>query len=87
MNNTGMIRKVDELGRIVLPVELRHSLDINTHDSMQVRMVDEEIHLWKAQTRCTFCEGAKDLHPFKTKQICTDCMKKLRIAHEEDEEE
>ncbi|MBR4308121.1 MAG: AbrB/MazE/SpoVT family DNA-binding domain-containing protein [Oscillospiraceae bacterium] len=86
MSHTGMIRKVDELGRIVLPVELRHSLDINTHDTMAVRMEDDEILLWKVQTSCTFCDSEMDLHAFKTKQICGRCLEKLRVLQEEDED-
>ena len=85
MPKTGMIRKVDELGRIVLPIELRNTLDINTHDILQVKLVDEEIHLWKLQTQCAFCGGTESLRPFRTKQICPACLKELKILHEEDE--
>ena len=85
MQKTGMIRKVDELGRIVLPIELRNTLDINTHDILEVQMADEEIRLWKVQSQCAFCGGTKSLRPYRTKQICDDCLKNLRILHEEDE--
>ncbi len=85
MQKTGMIRKVDELGRIVLPIELRNTLDINTHDILAIQMVDEEIHLWKVQTQCAFCGGTQSLQAYRTKQICGPCLKTLQILHEEDE--
>ena len=86
MGMTGMVRKVDELGRIVLPVELRNSLGIHTHDAMEIRMEDDEIQLWKVQTCCAFCGKKEDLQSFKTKKICVSCLEKLRILHEEDED-
>ncbi len=86
MSMTGMIRKVDELGRIVLPVELRNSLGIHTHDAVEIRMEDDDILLWKVHNCCTFCGAKENLHSYRTKQLCSNCLTQLHILHAEDED-
>ena len=64
MKSTGIVRKVDELGRIVLPIELRRTLDIAEKDSLEIYMDGPSIVLKKYQPTCIFCDEAKDVVSF-----------------------
>ena len=77
MKATGIVRKVDELGRIVLPIELRRTLDIAERDPLEIYVDGTSIVLKKYQPACVFCGSAKDVVEFKEKNICPDCRKKL----------
>ena len=74
MKATGIIRKVDELGRIVLPIELRRTLDIATQDEMEIFAVDDQIVLHKHEPSCVFCNSNHDLISFRNKSVCRDCL-------------
>lgn len=78
MKATGIIRKVDELGRIVLPIELRRTLDIATQDEIEIFAVDDQIVLHKHEPTCVFCNSSQDLIPFKHKNICRECIRKIQ---------
>lgn len=78
MKSTGIVRKVDELGRIVIPVELRRSLDIDVRDSLEIFVDEEHIILKKYAPACTFCGQAKDVETFKNRKICPTCREELR---------
>lgn len=75
---TGIVRKVDELGRIVLPIELRRTLDIAEKDSLEIYMDGPSIVLRKYQPACIFCDDAKDVIMFHGKNICPKCIKALQ---------
>ena len=77
MKSTGIVRRVDELGRIVLPIELRRTLNIAEKDSLEIYVDGPTIVLKKYQPACIFCDGAKDVMNFKGKNICTTCMGEL----------
>lgn len=77
MKSTGIVRKVDELGRIVLPIELRRTLDIAEKDSLEIYVDDDSIILRKYQPACIFCDNAKDILTFKGKTVCRDCVRSL----------
>lgn len=77
MKSTGIVRKVDELGRIVLPIELRRTLDIAEKDSLEIYVDGPSIILKKYQASCIFCDDAKDVVNFKGKTVCTNCIKEL----------
>ncbi len=77
MKSTGIVRKVDELGRIVLPIELRRNMDITEHDPLEICVEGEAIVLRKYQPTCVFCSGAKNLVNFKGKKVCQNCVKAL----------
>ncbi len=77
MKSTGIVRKVDELGRIVLPIELRRTLDIAEKDSLEIYVDGPSIVLKKYQPSCVFCDDAKDVVSFKGKNICTRCIREL----------
>ncbi|HHU23115.1 MAG TPA: AbrB/MazE/SpoVT family DNA-binding domain-containing protein [Clostridiales bacterium] len=77
MKSTGIVRKVDELGRIVLPIELRRTLDIAEKDSLEIYVEEDSIILRKYQASCIFCDNAKDVVNFKGKNVCSDCIKTM----------
>jgi transcriptional pleiotropic regulator of transition state genes len=75
---TGIVRKVDELGRIVIPIELRRTLNIQERDSLEILVNREgEITLRKYQAGCTFCTETEGLVEFKGNPICPACIEKL----------
>ena len=78
MKSIGIVRKVDELGRIVLPIELRRVLDIEVKDSLEISVEGTSIVLKKYQSSCSFCGSSKDLSTFKDKCICKKCMAELK---------
>lgn len=77
MKATGIIRKVDELGRIVLPIELRRVLDIAERDELEIFTENDRIVLQKHQTSCVFCASAHALDEFKGKHVCGSCLRHL----------
>ena len=77
MKSTGIVRKVDELGRIVLPIELRRTLGIEEKDRIEIFVEGESVILRKYQPACLFCDNAKDLILFKGKNICPDCIRSM----------
>ena len=77
MKSTGVIRKIDELGRIVIPKEVRKKLGINIKDPMEIYADSNSITLRKVEDKCTFCGSTKDLIEFKGKLICKKCFDEL----------
>ncbi|MFR8041997.1 MAG: AbrB/MazE/SpoVT family DNA-binding domain-containing protein [Clostridium butyricum] len=77
MKSTGVVRKVDELGRIVLPIELRRSLDIAEKDALEIYVDGDQVILKKYQPACVFCGEARDISNYKGKNICSECMKDI----------
>ena len=77
MKSTGFVRKVDELGRIVLPIELRRTLGIEEKDRIEIFVDGESIILRKYQPACIFCDNAKDIINYKGKNICPDCIRAM----------
>ena len=78
MKSTGIVRKVDELGRIVLPIELRRTLEIAEKDALEIYVDGETIVLRKYEPSCVFCGDAKNVRPFRGKNICASCMQDLQ---------
>lgn len=78
MKSTGIVRKVDELGRIVIPKELRTTLNIEEKDSLEIYVDGEHIILKKYEPACIFCSNAKDVQVYKGKNICPACMDELK---------
>ncbi len=77
MKATGIIRKVDELGRIVIPKELRKSMDIKETDPMEIFTDGDSIILKKYTPFCAFCGSSQSLVSFGGKNICSECAKKI----------
>lgn len=77
IKSTGIIRRVDELGRIVIPMELRNKLGIAEKDSLEIFVDGSSIILKKYNSSCTFCGSDKDLFSFDDKLICSKCKQKI----------
>lgn len=77
MKSTGIVRHVDELGRIVLPKELRTSWDINFKDALDIYVEDDKIILKKHYDACVFCGKRDDLTEYLGKYICGECKKNI----------
>ena len=78
MKSTGIVRKVDELGRIVLPIELRRTLDISERDALEIYVEGSAIILKKYRPTCVFCDSVKDVSVFRGTNICPKCLRELR---------
>ena len=78
MKSTGSVRKVDELGRIVLPIEMRRTLDIGEKDALEIYVEGSSVILKKYKPSCVFCDATKDITVFKGKNICPKCLKELK---------
>jgi len=77
MKSTGIVRKIDELGRIVLPIELRRTLDMASNDSLEIYVDNNSIILKKYEPACIFCGNAKNITNYKGKNICSACFKEI----------
>lgn len=77
MKSTGIVRRVDELGRIVIPIELRRTLDIEIKDALEIYVDRDQIILKKYEPACIFCGNARDISNFKGKNICKECQETL----------
>ena len=74
MKSTGIIRKVDELGRIVLPIELRRTLGIAVHDEMEIYIENDQVILRKYEHSCVFCTSTQNLVQYKGKCVWNKCI-------------
>lgn len=77
MKATGIVRKVDELGRVVLPIELRNKFNISVKDPMEIFVDGSSIILKKYEPNCVFCGNKKNLNNYKDKLVCNKCLKNL----------
>ena len=78
MKSTGVIRRVDELGRIVIPKEIRNKLEIEEKDPIEIYVEGNSIVLKKVESNCIFCLNTKDLIEYKGKLICRKCLNNLK---------
>ena len=78
MKATGIVRKVDELGRIVLPIEMRRTLDIAEKDALEIYVEGSSVILKKYKPSCIFCDSSKEITDFKGKNICPKCLKEIK---------
>ncbi|MDQ7794415.1 MAG: AbrB/MazE/SpoVT family DNA-binding domain-containing protein [bacterium] len=78
MKSTGIVRKVDELGRVVIPIELRRTLDIEEKDALEIYVDGEKIILRKYEPACIFCGNAENVDHFRGKRVCHDCLEAMQ---------
>ena len=78
MKSTGIIRKMDDLGRIVIPMELRRIFGISTNDELEIFVDSDRIVLQKHEPTCVFCNSMDNLSEHKEKQICGKCLADLK---------
>ncbi len=77
MKSTGIVRRVDELGRIVIPMELRRTFNIDVRDPLEIFIDEDKIVLSKHNQTCVFCGGTENMQIFKEKNICRSCHNSL----------
>jgi transcriptional pleiotropic regulator of transition state genes len=82
MKSTGIIRRVDELGRVVIPIELRNKFGINEKDPMEIFVDGSSIVLKKYEPNCIFCGATKKLVSYNDKLVCTKCAEKIKSLSE-----
>lgn len=78
MKSTAITRQIDDMGRIVLPIELRRNLKIGRRDMLEIFVEDDKIILKKFNKRCVFCGNEENLSEYKEKSVCSECMKDLK---------
>lgn len=78
MKSTGIVRKVDELGRIVIPMELRNKLKIEEKDPIEIYVEGASIVLRKLEEACIFCGGKKDILEYKNRPVCNKCIHSIK---------
>ena len=77
LKSTGIIRKVDELGRVVLPIELRNKFEIKEKDPLEIYVEGSSIILRKSEPSCIFCGSTKNLTNYSNKNICSNCINNI----------
>lgn len=78
MKSTGIVRKMDDLGRVVIPIELRRTLEIAEKDPLEIYVDGNMIILKKYEPACIFCGDAKDVVTYKGRNICANCLKEMQ---------
>lgn len=78
MKSTGVVRQLDALGRIVLPIELRRTMNIDTKDGLEIYVNGDEIVLKKHDAHCVFCAGLNEVTNYRGKLICKSCLNELK---------
>ncbi len=82
MKSTGIIRKVDELGRVVIPIEIRNQFNIVEKDPIEIYVDKSAIILKKFEPNCIFCGNTEDLLEYKNKLVCEKCSNELNLLHD-----
>ena len=77
MKSTGIVRRIDELGRVVIPIELRNKFGIDEKDPIEIFVEGSNIILKKYEPNCVFCGNTKNLVEYKGKLICEKCSKQI----------
>jgi transcriptional pleiotropic regulator of transition state genes len=80
LKSVGIVRRVDELGRVVIPIELRRTHNIAEKDSMEIYVDGDKIVLRKYEPACVFCGNAADVASFKGKNVCRACRASMAVA-------
>ncbi|OEH84327.1 AbrB family transcriptional regulator [Desulfuribacillus stibiiarsenatis] len=78
MKSTGIVRKIDELGRVVIPIELRRTLGIGEKDALEIYVDGDRIVFKKYEPACSFCDNADNIIHFKGKNICKSCIEEMK---------
>ena len=79
MENNGFIRRLDNLGRIVIPKEIRDKCKIKADDEMEIFCAESKIYMNKYEKSCNFCGNRKNLKEYKEGCVCDSCLKRINI--------
>ncbi len=80
MISTGIVRRIDEVGRVVLPIELRRTMELKENDALEIFVEDNVIMLKKYEPACIFCGSIRDLQIFKGKNVCGNCRMSIALT-------
>ncbi len=80
MKSTGIVRQIDEVGRVVLPIELRKNFGMSPRDPVEIFVDDDSIILKKYSPSCIFCSEADDVIYYHGKLICRKCVEAMGRA-------
>lgn len=86
MKSTGIVRRLDELGRVVIPKEIRNKLNIEEKDPIEIYLEGTSIILRKFELGCIFCNNTKELSTYKDRLVCKKCLEKLSNLNLEESE-
>jgi AbrB family transcriptional regulator, transcriptional pleiotropic regulator of transition state genes len=75
-------RRIDQLGRVVVPIELRRTLGIHEGDLLEVSADNGRLILQKAAPECALCGRADDLVDLRAKHLCRECVREIRLEPE-----
>ncbi len=78
LKSTGIVRSIDELGRIVVPKEIRTKLSINPADPIEIYVDGDKIILEKDGESCIFCGSREKITSFKGKSVCSACIGEMK---------
>lgn len=78
MRNTGVRKTIDDLGRIVLPKEIRKSLDFEIRSTVELYVDGDSLIITKSKTSCVFCGSNEELVEYKGKSVCSNCINELK---------
>lgn len=78
MKSTGIVRKIDNLGRVVIPIELRKTLDLNENDAVEIFTEGSSVIFKKHTISCVFCGNSKDVVSYKDKCVCNKCIEQIK---------
>ena len=78
MRTTGIVRRIDELGRITLPIEIRRNLNIDEKDPVEIFVDENSVILKKYQATCIFCGSGENLILYNDKNICKSCRNAIK---------
>lgn len=82
MKDTGIIRKIDELGRITIPKELRRTMSLEVGAELEIFTHDNSIILKKSSKSCAFCDSEESVLTYNGKCICAQCIEKIKLITE-----
>lgn len=85
MKNTGIVRNLDNLGRIVIPIELRKLFDIKSKDSLEIFVDGDNIIIKKLKDKCVICNSAENVIKIKDKLVCTNCVNYIIDSQKQEE--
>lgn len=86
IKSTGIVRRMDELGRVVIPMELRNQFKIVEKDPIEIFVDGSSIVLRKYEPNCIFCGNTKDLYEYNDKLVCSRCAEKISNLKYKEEE-
>lgn len=78
MKATGVVRNIDSLGRIVIPMEIRNKLKISEKDPLEIHVEGTVIMVRKYEPDCVFCGSSKNVVEYKGKNVCEKCISDMK---------